>query len=974
MNSVPSYLHRMKPRRSFAESFHVLLPALGALVAALGLVGLHAWSSLNDAEKGLEHTLRARADAAADALLEMLEREKLALGQVRIQDLASCGVELRDQLRLLPTFADLHLLDATGRTICSARGLDPEGAGLVRGRDVGVPVAVAAPGLAGGADWVVPMQDASRWVRGLLRVDAIAGLITAVAGTDDELLVLSDTTGVVVARSIDTGRWVGRPTGDDGPVPRSPELSAAGPTVHRGPGDVERYWTFSNVEGLPWRVGVAVPTAPFLVPIREGAFRQTIFALALLILMGLALMGSRRRFEGFRLRERESELAWAEAELREIRERFRLVLRASRDLIWDWDVVTGRVYRNRALRRLLGETPIEEGEVGSRSDGLGRAPDDAVTTQSSASSLERWLARVPEPDRTLVRGRLQEILEGADTTWTLEYPMYVADGRLLRVRDRGYVVRDPDGRPLRMVGVASDITDEKRRIEEVRRSKERYESVIRSAPFGFFLARTDGQLLEWNRALERIVGSNWNREDPPPIPSLFASSHTFHRLVEEARGGSNVVGREVAWLRRDGSELAVRLTLNPFRDPDQPTVEGVVENITEHRRLEEQARHAQKMEAVGRLAGGVAHDFNNLLTVISGEARILLSNPSLDPDTRESLEAVLEAGTRGSTLTRQLLTVSRRQVVRPVPVQVNDVVIRVEAMITRLLGENVRVSHQLAPDLPRAQAAEGDLEQILLNLTLNARDALPPKGGHIEIRTRTRILRALEAARHPGLVPGEYVVLTVEDDGEGIDPRILSRIFEPFFTTKGAGKGTGLGLSMVYGMVTRVGGAVDIASRPGEGTSFHVYLPVAGDTPESSTAEPAPALVDNEAGGRVVLVEDEEAVRRMAFRVLERAGYDVVTFAHPAEALTWFRDPSNRVDLLVTDVRMPGMDGNALADRVREVRPALPVLYVSGYPEEATIGDRVKERDAAFIAKPFSPEGLLEAARTLLRTAPPVPR
>jgi PAS domain S-box-containing protein len=694
----------MKFRRLPAEPFRVLLPALAALVVAVGLVGLHARVSLNDAERTVQQTLSARAQAAGEALAEVLEVQRFALGQVRIQDLGACGLELREQLRLLPGFADLNLLDAGGRTICTARALDPGGAGLVSEREVGVPVAVAAPGLGGGADWVVPVHDPSGWVRGLLRVAGIAELIGALAQADQELLVLSDTTGVVVARSTETARWVGRPAADDGPAPAR---SGEGPIVHRDPGDVERYWAFADVEGLPWRVGVAIPTGPILEPIRDGVFRQTLFALALLILMGLALMGTRGRFESLRLREREADLAWAEAELREIRERFRLVLRASKDLIWDWDVVSGRVYRNRALRRLLGEVPPEEEGVEPQSDDPGHDPEDAITTQSSASSLERWLERVPELDRSRVRGRLQEILEGTDTTWTLEYPMYVADGRLLRVRDRGYVVRDPDGKPLRMVGVASDITDERRRIEEVRRSKERYESVIRNAPFGFFLARTDGRLLEWNRALERIAGSSWNREDPPAIPSLFASSDTYQRLVDEARGGGSVVGREVAWLRHDGSELSVRLTLNPFRDPEQPTVEGVVENITEHRRLEEQARHAQKMEAVGRLAGGVAHDFNNLLTVISGEARILLANPALDPDTRESLEAVLEAGTRGSTLTRQLLTVSRRQVVRPVPVQVNDVVIRVETMLTRLLGEKVLLSNHLAPELPRARAAEG---------------------------------------------------------------------------------------------------------------------------------------------------------------------------------------------------------------------------------------------------------------------------
>ncbi len=967
----------MKPRRPVSESLRVLFPALGALLAAGVLVALHAWISLNDAERRLEGELLARAEAAGAAVLDALDRQRATLLEVRVVQLEACGVELRNQLRFMPALADLHLIDASGRTICSARGLDPTGSGLVAEREVGLPVPVAAPGAENGADWVVPVESGDGWVRGLARTREFAELLAALSMGAGDVLMLVDTTGVVVARSVENARWVGRPSEDAAPQVWSaaafPEVPAV---LHRGMDGIDRFWVFRPVEGLPWAVGVAAPRAPLLDPIRDAAFRQVVFALVLLLLMGLALMGARGRFESFRLREREAELAWAEAELQEIRERFRLVLRASRDLIWDWDVVTGRVFRNRALRRLLGEESPDDGP-GAATETTADETDpaaDTITTQSSASSLERWIARIPEPDRARVRRRLQEILEGSDTTWGLEYPMYVADGRLLRMRDRGYVVRDAGGAPLRMVGVATDITDERRRIEEVRRSKERYESVIRNAPFGFFLARTDGALLEWNRALERIVGASWNRDAPPTVPGLFVSPETFHRLVDEARAGGSVVGREVAWTRGDGTELSVRLTLNPFRDPDQPTVEGVVENVTEHRRLEEQARHAQKMEAVGRLAGGVAHDFNNLLTVITGEARILLSNPAFDPDTRESLEAVLEAGTRGTTLTRQLLSVSRRQVIRPVPVQVNEVVLRVEKMLTRLLGEKVLLSTRLSPELPPAGAAEGELEQILLNLALNARDALPREGGRIEVRTRAVTLGAVEASRMQGLAPGEFVVLSVEDDGEGIDPRIQSRIFEPFFTTKGAGKGTGLGLSMVYGMVARVGGAIDVRSRPGEGTAFHVYLPVAKASPEARPEQPARASAEGSSGGRVVLVEDEEAVRRMAFRVLERAGYDIVTFSHPVEALAWLREPSNRVDLLVTDVRMPGMDGNVLADRVREFRRSLPVLYVSGYPEEAAIGERVREREAAFIAKPFTPEGLLEAVRALMGAAPPVPR
>jgi two-component system, cell cycle sensor histidine kinase and response regulator CckA len=379
------------------------------------------------------------------------------------------------------------------------------------------------------------------------------------------------------------------------------------------------------------------------------------------------------------------------------------------------------------------------------------------------------------------------------------------------------------------------------------------------------------------------------------------------------------------------------------------------------------------MEAVGRLAGGVAHDFNNLLTVISGEARILLGE-DLPPDLRESLEAIVEAGDRGSGLTQQLLAFSRRQVVQPVPLDLNDVIGRLDRMLARLLGEKVEMRTRLAEALDPVVADFGEMEQVLMNLAVNARDAMPD-GGVMEVATGTFELTWEDRGRHPGLDPGRYVVLSVRDEGTGIDPAHASRIFEPFFTTKPVGKGTGLGLSTVYGIVHRAGGKVEVESLPGAGTTFRIFLPVADAEAEAAGTGRKPRMSAHMAGeGTIAVVEDEEAVRRMAFRILERGGYRVLTFEGPTAALRHLKDPDVRVHLLLTDVRMPEMDGDELADRLREVRPELLVLYMSGYPEESGVDDRSLDRRTGFLAKPFTPDQLLERVRTLLTVNAPAGR
>ncbi len=635
----------------------------------------------------------------------------------------------------------------------------------------------------------------------------------------------------------------------------------------------------------------------------------------------------------------------AEEELLRTVERHDLVLRATRDMIWDWDLRTGRIHRNEALRTF--------------SDGR----------EVDASDLELWFGRIPEPDRTRVRRSLEEALEQGDSIWTQEYPFNRGDGRRARILDRGYVVQGDGGNPIRVVGVMSDVTEERRRSDEVRRARDRYESILRHAPFGVFLAAADGVILEWNPALERILGESWAGQVPRrKAHQFFVDPRDFETLAAQARNEGTIIGCETRWRKSDGEEIHVRLTASAFLERGRIALEVLAEDVTERRRLGEQVRQAQKMEAIGRLAGGVAHDFNNLLTVISGEARFLLSgemSAGIDEEVRESLEAIQEAGDRGGGLTRQLLAFSRRQVVQKAPLDLNEVVRKLERMLVRVLGEQVELTTDLAREVRPVVADAGEMEQVLVNLAVNARDAMPD-GGTLEIQSTN--IRVPEGGRgpYPGVEPGDHVVLTVRDEGMGIDPRTRGRIFEPFFTTKPVGKGTGLGLSTVYGIVTRGGGIVDVESQPGEGTIFRIVMPAAtGEVPRPRTP-PEAGVTGATVDARIVIVEDEDRVRRMAERILDRAGYRIEGYGHPEEAIEALGRPDLEIDLLITDVRMPGLDGEEMADRIRLIHPDLPILFISGYPEEMAVQERSNAPLSDFLAKPFTPESLLARVQLLL--------
>jgi nitrogen-specific signal transduction histidine kinase len=395
----------------------------------------------------------------------------------------------------------------------------------------------------------------------------------------------------------------------------------------------------------------------------------------------------------------------------------------------------------------------------------------------------------------------------------------------------------------------------------------------------------------------------------------------------------------------------------------------LVSDVTEQRKLEEQLRQAQKLEAIGRLAGGVAHDFNNLLMVISGYAELLIQSLPRGDRRRESSENILRAADRAGDLTRQLLAFSRRQVLRPSVVDLNAVISNLQKMLRRLISEDIELAVSLAPELGRVRIDPGQLEQVLLNLAVNARDAMP-RGGKLAIHTANVAPDDARAAPGAQLRPGAYVLLSVADTGVGMDSEVRARLFEPFFTTKRQGRGTGLGLSVVYGIVEQSGGSIQVDSRPGQGTTFRIYLPRV-ETPlqEPTAATPAPAA--QEGSETVLLVEDEEGVRELVAQALRAHGYTVLEASNGQEALELAAGYSGTIHLLLSDIVMPHMNGPELVQRLRPVRHGIKALLISGYAPETVLHPGLLGEGVMLLEKPFSPSRLLARVREILEQTVP---
>jgi PAS domain S-box-containing protein len=502
---------------------------------------------------------------------------------------------------------------------------------------------------------------------------------------------------------------------------------------------------------------------------------------------------------------------------------------------------------------------------------------------------------------------------------------------------------------------------------DARATSEMLQTLVDLAPQTIIATDLEWRVTLWNKAAEKLFG--WTSAEVlggvgPTVPDGEQDALVaWQRSVVEKPVVDAV---ETVRVRKDGTRIPVLVSAARLHDPEQRHVGfvSILTDLTDGNALEEQLRQAQKMQAIGSLAGGVAHDFNNLLTVIISCVGLLLTREGA-PEEREDLENIRAAALRGASLTRQLLLFTRKQVVQARPVNVSDIIREMKPMLRRVLRENIELAATQCENLDQVIADPAQIEQAILNLVINASDAMP-NGGRLTIETQNVSLDERFGSEKAGFVPGPYVMLSVSDTGIGMDAALMGRIFEPFFTTKPVGSGTGLGLATTYAVVTQMGGYLTVSSEPGLGSAFRIHLPRAA--PAAAAERVQPVAGERYAGGRetVLLVEDEEAVRKIIRRGLERHNYIVLEAASAKAALAIVGRGDRPIRIVVTDVMMPGMNGRELADRLALTHPALPVVFMSGYTDNAVNREGLRTPTHAFLQKPFSAEQLSTTIRALL--------
>ena len=648
----------------------------------------------------------------------------------------------------------------------------------------------------------------------------------------------------------------------------------------------------------------------------------------------------------------------AEVALHNSEERLRQVARVSDIGIFDHDLAAETLYWSQEMRSIFG-----------------LSADEPV-------SFQDFLQLIHPDDRGRITRALQRAHDPvSDGFFDVEYRLLLRDGsiRWTSTRARTFVEGEGDARhPVRTIGAVLDVTAQKLAQER----QQKLASLVTMTHNFMGIATLEGRFTYLNPSAITMVGLDTDEEAyEKSISDFFAESHraqTWKEMSTQLLNTGQWEGESQFRHFQTGAPIDVEiLAFHVFDDNGVPLYIAIVsKDVTTRKRadadkakLQEQLFQAQKMESVGRLAGGVAHDFNNMLTVINGYSRLLLGKLKTDDTLRDGLEEIHKAGQHAARLTQQLLTFSRKHIRQPSVVDVNRVVSEMRPMLTRLVGEDVELRLNLNPEAMTVCADAHQLEQVVMNLAVNSRDAMP-HGGKIVIET-TLIERGEGPAHEnqppmePAVAPGSYIVLAVSDNGAGMNEETRRHIFEPFFTTKEAGKGTGLGLSMVHGIVEQSGGSIEVSSEPEHGTTIRIYLPMEAG---AVTDEEAPEAAAPKIGGTelVLVVEDQEDVRKYVASALEAYGYQVIQAGNAVEALSICERERGRIDLVLTDVVMPNLSGRELADRLRKRWPKLKILFMSGYTADATLREGLVEGKADFIQKPFNPEQLALKIREIV--------